>query len=372
VAADPKALTATAAKYAPLVVLHDEEKLWPCAPEWFMSRSSLRWATGTGRDGAPVAGAEDAIDAARLGAASTNPYAVGGFLASQLTRPLDDNSARGTSPPAAQGFFLRLREEKFARGDKATSPDGSTYAGVPCYWDYDETAKALTYWFFYAGSAPPLGLLRLTEQIGLKARDAGGVPPDEAPPAELEAATAAAYLAEFQEAYPGLAAEVTPPAPPVGAKGFPDFVRTIGTVAEGINALLRDDNVLHEGDWERMTLYLDKSDPFGAAPEAAAFYRHSTNTFRKWDGVEKAEGTHPVGYAAIGSHATLPTPGFGHIDVGDPDGPRWQTWQGLRSIIEEPWYGFGGAWGRLGKVRDATGPLGPGAHWKHAAPRPPS
>ena len=41
-----------------------------------------------------------------------------------------------------------------------------------------------------------------------------------------------------------------------------------------------------------------------------------------------------------------------------------------RAFVEQPWYGFGGAWGRVGKVRDATGPLGPGPHWKHAAPRP--
>ena len=65
-----------------------------------------------------------------------------------------------------------------------------------------------------------------------------------------------------------------------------------------------------------------------------------------------------------------PRPGFGHIDVGDPDGPQWRTWEDLASIVEQPWYGFGGAWGRVGKVRDSTGPLGPGAHWKHAAPRP--
>jgi hypothetical protein len=106
------------------------------------------------------------------------------------------------------------------------------------------------------------------------------------------------------------------------------------------------------------------------APEAA-FYRHSTNKFRNWDSVAKDAETHPIAYSAIGSHASLPTPGFGHVDVGDPDGPRWRTWEALISIVEGPWYGFGGAWGRVGKVRDATGPLGPGPHWKHAAPRPP-
>jgi hypothetical protein len=141
-------------------------------------------------------------------------------------------------------------------------------------------------------------------------------------------------------------------------------------VAEGVRALLREDGVLHEGDWERITVYLDEADPEGAPPVSVGFYRHSTNTFKKWDGVDKQDGTHAVAYSAIGSHASLPTPGFGFIDVGDPDGPPWRTWEDLAPIAEQPWFGFGGAWGRVGKVRDSTGPLGPGAHWKHAAPRP--
>jgi hypothetical protein len=361
------AIDEIAATYAPLVVLHDDDKLRPSSADWFLARSSLRWATGGGRDGVPVPEADGEVDANRLGAASTNPYSFDGHTASALTRPLDDHAARGTEPPVAQGFFLRLREEDFARGDKGTSSDPSVYAGATTYWDYDETAKAMTYWLFYSGSSPPLGILRMAEQIGLQARDAGGVPADELPPPELEAATAAAYLEEFQQAYPGLAREVEPPPQ---TRGFGDALERLRIVAVGVKALLRDDDVLHEGDWERVTVYLDQADPEGAPPASVAFYRHSTNTFRKWDGVAKEAGTHPIAYSAIGSHASLPTPGFGHIDVGDQDGPQWRTWEDLASIVEQPWYGFGGAWGRVGKVRDSTGPLGPGPHWKHAAPRP--
>jgi hypothetical protein len=356
-----------AERYAPLIYLHDEEKLRPCSADWFIAHSSLRWATGTGIDGAEVPDAEDGVDPSRLGAASRNPYRLQGHPASGLTRPLDDNSARGGDPPIAQGFFLRLREDAFARGEQGTSSDPKVYGGVTAYWDYDPTAKAMTYWFSYAGSAPPLGILRMHEQIGLKARDAGGVARDEAPPPELEAATAAAYLEEFQQAYPGLALEVEPQ---VTTRGFGDALARLNVVVAGVQALLRDDQVLHEGDWERMTVYLDQANPKGAPPASVAFYRHSTNTFRKWDGVRKDGETHPIGYSAIGSHATLPTPGFGQIDVGDPDGPKWRTWEDLAPVVRQPWYGFGGAWGRLGKVRDATGPLGPGPHWKHAAPRP--
>ena len=357
-----------AANYAPLVVLHGQDKLRPSSADWFLSRSMLRWATGRSLDGDPVPEAGDAVDPARLGAASENPYRVGRHSASAFTRPLDDGASRRGDPPVEQGFFLRLKEEAFARGDKGSSSDAKVYAGATTYWDYDENVNAITYWLFYPGSSPPLGILRATEQIGVRARDASGAPAAEAPPDEIESAVAAAQLEEFQRAYPGLALEAEPA---IATRGvISDARQRLRLASEAVRALLRDDDVLHEGDWERITVYLDgKGD--AAKPASVGFYRHATNSYKPWDTIEKDEG-HPVVYCAIGSHASLPTPGFGFIDVGDPKGPRWRTWTELERIEDQPWYGFGGAWGRIGKVRDSTGPLGPGAHWKHAAPRPAS
>ena len=159
-------ITDVVAKYAPLVVLHAEDKLRPSSADWFLARSTLRWATGRNLDGEAVAEADGDVDAGRLGATGSNPYRHGAHIASALTRPLDDNAARGGDPPLEQGFFLRLREESFARGDQ-----GSTV-----YWDYDEHAKAITYWLFYPGSSPPLGILRAGEQIGTR-----GVPTETVP-----------------------------------------------------------------------------------------------------------------------------------------------------------------------------------------------
>jgi hypothetical protein len=347
-------------KYAPLVVLHAEDKLRPSSANWFLARSELRWATGRGLSGDAVPDAARGIEPDRLGAASPSPYRFDGYVASALTRPLDDQPVRRGEPPLQQGFFLRLREEGFARGDKGTSSDPSLYAGATVYWDYEENGKALTYWLFYPGSSPPLGILRAGEQIGTRG------PPTEAVPVELEAADAAAKLEEFQRAYPGLALAAEPPD---RTRGLDDVIDRLRIVGEAVRALLREDDVLHEGDWERITVYLDERDPVRNPPASVGFYRHSTNTFKKWDDVEK-QRTHPVVYSAIGSHASLPTPGFGHIDVGDPDGPRWRTWEDLAAVADQPWYGFGGAWGDLGRVRESTGPLGPGAHWKQPAPRP--
>src|SRR5688572_12783580 len=185
------AINEIAARYAPLVVLHKDDKLRPSSAERFVDRSWLRWATGVGLDGVPVEGTQDELDDSRLGAASTNPYTHDGYLASALTRPLDDQAARRGDPPLERGFFLRLREEAYARGDESTSSDPSVYAGSQAYWDYEEETKALTYWLFYPGSSPPLGILRASEQIGVKARDAAGQPRADEPPVEVEAAIAA-------------------------------------------------------------------------------------------------------------------------------------------------------------------------------------
>ncbi len=356
------------ARYAPTVVIHRDEKLLPASADWFIERSRLRWATGRSLDGDAVPGSGDEVSAAQLGASSENPYRVGKYPASALTRPLDDQAARGGEPPFEQGFFLGLRDEASARGAKSASSDPSVYTGATVYADFEEQARAITYWLFYAGSSPPLGILRAGEQIANRSRDAAGQPEVEKAPEEIEAAVAAASLEEFQRAYPGLALEAEPT---VATRGLIDVRERLRVVAEGVRALLRDDDVLHEGDWERITVYLDESSPDAKPPAAVAFYRHSTNRPLKWADVQKEE-THPVVYCAIGSHASLPSANFGFIDVGDSGGPRWQTWgpdNTLVSIREQPWYGFGGAWGRLGRVRDSTGPLGPGAYWKHAAPR---
>jgi hypothetical protein len=353
-------------RLAPVVVLHRDDKLRPSSPERFVARSRLRWAVGRRLEGEEVPAGEKRVDAKRLGAASKRPYKRGEFTASALTRPLDESPARATGLPVEQGFFLALKDEDDARGDPSTSPDESVYAGTPILYDYDRRAKAITYWLFYPGSSPPLGLLRPLEQIGIRATRAAGRR-DEAPP-ELEAAEAAAVLEEFERAYPSLATDA---GDVERTRGLRDVVQRLKTVSEGIRALLREDDVLHEGDWERVTVYLDLGAPEKKAPASVGYYRHATHTFLPWAQVEKSDRTHPVAYCAIGSHASLPTADYGHIDVGDDDGPRWRTWEnGLRPVQDEPWYGFGGAWGRVGRVRDTTGPLGPGAHWKHAAPRP--
>ena len=55
----------------------------------------------------------------------------------------------------------------------------------------------------------------------------------------------------------------------------------------------------HEADWESITVGLSSS----LQPLFAAYSEHCTGTIRPWTGVEKRDGTHPVAYVALGSHA---------------------------------------------------------------------
>jgi hypothetical protein len=347
--------------------LHRDEKLLPSSAEKFVSESRLQWARGGKKADEVVPGPAGTIELARLGAASADPYEHEGRPANAYTRPHDGAAGRLPGVPLEEGFSLELRTTKAARGDPGTISDPARYAGSPVYYQYDEPAGSVTYWFFYAGSAPPLGLLRPLEQVGVQAELAAGTT-GAAPSEELEQAAAAAMVEELRRVYPDLVADATG-LEPATLFGF-DPRDTLGTIVEGVKALLRDDNVLHEGDWERITVYLDRAKPVIKPPEGVAFYRHASSGFVPWGQVKTAQGSHPTVFCAIGSHASLPSPDFGFVDVGDLKGRRWRTWDDLLPVRDQPWYGFGGAWGRVGPVRDATGPLGPGPLWKQPAPRP--
>jgi len=56
----------------------------------------------------------------------------------------------------------------------------------------------------------------------------------------------------------------------------------------------------HQGDWEMIQIVLDSTE----APLYAVYSQHSAGQRAEWNDVEKADGTHPRVYVALGSHAS--------------------------------------------------------------------
>ena len=111
----------------------------------------------------------------------------------------------------------------------------------------------------------------------------------------------------------------------------------------------------HEGDWELVNVILDAS----GDPQQVAYSQHCSGQRRAWDSsrVEIREGTHPVSYVALGSHANYFEPlGFVPITCLPPGvpplpfvldqvaaGPTTQT--SIHQIEGMPWAEFPGYWG---------------------------
>ena len=90
-----------------------------------------------------------------------------------------------------------------------------------------------------------------------------------------------------------------------------------------------------------------------------------------------ADETHPIVYSALGTHASEPIPGVTKLycptsdicfyDFAEESESEWRTWEHLRPVKNEPWYGFGGAWGTDWPTNDLSGPLGP-SRYKEPTP----
>ncbi len=140
--------------------------------------------------------------------------------------------------------------------------------------------------------------------------------------------------------------------------------------------------VSHEGDWERVSVLLRPGPGAGQyVPVSARYHYHDESRNVPWSVVDRVgvgadPPTHPVVFSARGSHASFPragrypsvlkVAGRPRLTVNDeatacPACPQWRTWEMLLDATAQPWYGFGGAWGKAGSIPGTTGPLGPSA-----------
>lgn len=98
----------------------------------------------------------------------------------------------------------------------------------------------------------------------------------------------------------------------------------------------------HQGDWEMVVVRLQA----GKQPHGVLCSQHEVGEARRWDRVEKHEGTHPVVYVAPFSHANYFEPGThfyfpaaDHPTDGGPDGK-------IPTVVEfGPWQEWRGRWG---------------------------
>jgi hypothetical protein len=97
------------------------------------------------------------------------------------------------------------------------------------------------------------------------------------------------------------------------------------------------------------------------------YHQHDSHQDLPWSKVPK-QGNHPLVFTAKGSHASYSKPGRHHYftDVAGR-GKQWKTWNNLRTLRNQAWYGYGGAWGEVGVSKHTTGPSGPSSH-KPSAP----
>lgn len=119
-----------------------------------------------------------------------------------------------------------------------------------------------------------------------------------------------------------------------------------------------------EGDWERVDVVLRTGDGDGEYEPRSVRVTAAGGGVRElaWDDLELAEGgdgAHVVLEAARGSHTLAPS------REGEPCAgcAEWRTWERLLGAPRQRWYGFGGAWGELGRDAGTTGPLGPHGEW---------
>lgn len=332
--------------FAPLVHLHPREPYLPMSAGRFIKHSTLAWAhagcaphvlvprydeddpgrrpglsTAAAQTGLGVKAAQQRT--AYRHRASSSPERCGDdggdvYGASEHTRPHDAKGrardAKGEQLDVNEGFFLNVDDdvrEGLSHEEKVEKIGAqAVLKPVPVYYEvqdepstaHGQDADRITYWLFYGLSRPP-GPTRVTNRV------------------------------------------------------------------------------THEGDWERISILVKPgAGPNEVIPISVRYHFHEENRDVPWAAVRRAgsggpeAASHPVVYSALGSHASYPRAGRFQqalraggrslLVVYDeafscPGCPEWRTWELLWDARVQPWYGFGGAWGRVFQIGGTSGPLGP-------------
>ena len=125
----------------------------------------------------------------------------------------------------------------------------------------------------------------------------------------------------------------------------------------------------HQGDWEMIEIVLDSTE----TPLYAVYSQHNAGQRAEWTDVEKADGTHPKVYVALGSHASYFRSYQGKLGTESDTLGNAYTLKpedleivhlGEKGTGNQDWLEFGGRWGNWASLVDAymgaAGPSGPG------------
>jgi hypothetical protein len=126
----------------------------------------------------------------------------------------------------------------------------------------------------------------------------------------------------------------------------------------------------HDGDWEHVTVTVDKD----RVLQTIFFAAHEDGHRFDRSALQWSEG-HPVVYIAKGTHASYPSVGEWDVDESPDDdetydgGPVWQTWRNFvnvgeqrRVLNEQTFLNYAGHWGEIGVFDITTAPNGPAFH----------
>lgn len=326
-----------ATAFAPLIQLHPDERYMPMSARWFLSRSALILAEDQGCDDRKIAvgrllksqrnAVTDWLFITGIGWGPTywrQAYKDGRcdlyreryrYYANQLTRPHDDDPDRAPGLRPGEGYYLDLMD--WGRSGPPASDDGgqATVASAQAWFERERTQVGgqpglrLTYWLLF-------GMNEARDESGEALADAS-----------------------------------------------------------------------HEGDWERVEVLL-QGEGGEWSPVAVRLPDENGRDGREiaWEDLRRVgdDRTHPVLFAAQGTHTLYARPGTYVRNVDLAGGrsvrardvataacsrcPRWATWRRLTAARKVAWYGFGGAWGEVGRTSATTGPLGPHGEWAKGDP----
>ena len=316
--------------FAPLVHLHSDEDLWPMSAEKFLANSWLVWAHDDGCDDWVPAGnhlPRPAVDADAKGA-----FDVARLRGPNAYRHREANN-RCVEDRAGEAIPADARTRP---GDKQGRPAGLD-VNEGFYLDLDDRRRKGT----------------------RRVREEGPQSIFEKVPVYFEQQDARADgKAGLRITYWFFYGLSRPP----GGRAVTKYL-------------------VHEGDWERISVLLHMGDVEGRyVPVSVRYHTHDENRDVPWVAVKRVGtagadvATHPVAFSAVGSHASywrageyesvFRVRGRPRLTVFDeaiacPDCPEWRTWESLRDAKVQQWYGFGGAWGSVTGGGGFNGPLGP-------------